>query len=106
MRGAAAICRTILLLTFVGCAGPNQARKNDAVILVECDVPSASVYVDESFAGRAAEMGRSGLHVPHGTLRIEVRADGYFPAYREIPVQKGERAKVSVPLRAIPEGET
>jgi hypothetical protein len=99
--------RLFLLLMMVGCAGPSQSvRKTDAVLIVECDVPSASVYVDEAFAGRAAELGRGGLKVPHGTLRVEVRADGYFPAYREVPVQAGERAHVKLPLRAVPGGET
>lgn len=99
--------RTFVLLMMLGCAGPGQSlRKADAVLIVECDVASASVYVDETFAGRAAELGRSGLRVPHGTLRVEVRADGYYPAYRDVPVQTGERAHVKVPLRAIPSGET
>jgi PEGA domain len=94
-----------LFLLLLACAGPNQARRADAVLLVECDVPAASVYVDEHFAGRAAEMGARGLSVPHGNLRVEVRADGYYPAYRDVPVKAGERAHVQVGLRAVPEGE-
>jgi hypothetical protein len=43
--------------------------------------------------------------VPHGNLRVEVRADGYYPAYRDVPVKAGERAHVQVGLRAVPEGE-
>src|SRR3954469_11493446 len=94
-----------LVLMLVACAATNQARRADAVLLVECDVPAASVYVDERFAGRAADVGTRGLRVPHGSLRVEVRADGYYPAYRDVPVQSGERAHVKVPLRAVPEGE-
>jgi hypothetical protein len=99
--------RSLLLLLLCGCAGPNASlRKTDAVLVVECEVPSAAVYVDESFAGRAAEIGRTGLQVAHGKLRVEVRADGYYPAYRDVDVKSGERARVQIPLRAIPEGES
>jgi hypothetical protein len=98
--------RTLFFALLVGCAGPSaNVRKTDAVLLVECEVPSAAVYVDESFAGRAAEMGKSGLKVVHGTLRVEVRADGYFPAYKDVEVKEGERARVQIQLRAVPEGE-
>jgi hypothetical protein len=96
----------ILWSLLVGCAGPSQSvKKTDATLLVDCEVASASVYVDDDFAGRAAEVGRVGVRVPHGMLRVEVRADGYFPAYREVTVERGQRARISVPLRAIPEGE-
>ena len=94
-----------LLLALVACAGPNGERRADAVLVVDAPVPSASVYVDERFAGRVAELSRGGLRVPSGALRVEVRADGYFPAYRDVRVQKGERARVAVELRAVPEGE-
>src|SRR5205823_8795178 len=87
-----------LLMMLVACAGSMQSRRADAVLLVECDVSSASVYVDEQFAGRAADLSARGLSVRHGSLRVEVRADGYYPAYRDVPVQAGERARVKVPL--------
>ena len=94
-----------LLLLMIACAGPAQSLKRDAVLLVHCDLPSASIYVDEQFAGRAAELGARGLSVRHGNLRVEARADGYYPAYREVPVQAGGRAQVTLSLHAVPEGE-
>ncbi len=97
----------LVSLGWVGFAGPSQwVKKNDATLLVGCSVGSASVYVDETFAGRAAELGQSGLRVRHGVIRVEVRADGFYPAYRDVTVRSGERARVDVELRAIPEGET
>jgi hypothetical protein len=87
------------------CAASNQARRADALLIVDAKVAEASVYVDERFAGRVAELSRSGVRVPSGALRVEVRADGYFPAYRDVRVQKGERARVTVELRPVPEGE-
>jgi PEGA domain len=99
--------RFLWILLLAACAGPSQSvKKADAVLLVGCSVGSASVYVDEAFAGRAAELGRAGLHVAHGRIRVEVRADGFYPAYREVQVAPGERARVDVELRAVPEGES
>ena len=94
-----------LALFLFGCAASNQAARTDALLRVSSSVPSASVYVDERFAGRAADLSRSGLGVVHGTLRVEVRADGYYPAYREVTVPPGGQASVEVPLNAVPEGE-
>jgi hypothetical protein len=96
----------LFVLMLIGCASGPQLRKADALLLIDCDVSSASVYVDERFAGRAAELRAGGLRVPHGTLRVEVRADGYFPAYRDVPVVAGQRARVQVRLNAIPGDET
>jgi hypothetical protein len=94
------------LLFLIACAGPGQSvRKTDAVLVVQSNVPAASVYIDEGFSGRAADLGRGGIRVAHGTLRVEVRADGYFPAYKDVVVRTGETARVEVPLKAIPEGE-
>jgi hypothetical protein len=44
--------------------------------------------------------------VRSGELRVEVRADGYYTAYREVAVHPGERARVAVSLHAVPVGET
>ena len=90
----------------IACAGPGQSvKKADAVLVVQSNIPSASVYIDEDFSGRAADLGRGGIRVAHGNLRVEVRADGYFPAYKDVVVHSGETARVEVPLKAIPEGE-
>ena len=106
--------RVVLLAALAGCAGTTaQAPRADAGIVVavrcaaagDCSVPDARVYVDDKFVGRAVELGDQPIPVHAGNRRIEVRADGWFSAYREVPVAHAARAKVDVPLRKVPDGE-
>jgi len=90
----------------VGCAPTAQVvRKPDASLFVECAVPTARVYLDDQFIGRASEVGGRPLAVRSGTLRVEVRADGYFTSYRDVPVAPGARERLLVDLRHVPPGE-
>src|SRR6185312_15566222 len=43
--------------------------------------------------------------VPSGSRRVEVRADGWFTAYRDVVVPHDGRAAVDVALRPVPETE-
>ena len=96
----------LALLLWAGCASQAPARRADATLFVECSVPSAGVYVDDAFVGRAAEIARRGVRVGAGVARVELRADGYFAAYREVTLAPGGQGRVTVELRAVPEGET
>ncbi|MDB4965259.1 MAG: hypothetical protein JWN44_948 [Myxococcales bacterium] len=88
------------------CAPTTATVRSDAQLAVACDVPEARVYVDEVFRGRAAELTGRALAVPSGSRRVEVRADGWFTAYRDVVVPPKGRATVEVPLRRVPETET
>ena len=70
-----------------------------------CAIPEARVYVDDKFVGRAVELAGRTIGVRAGTRRVEVRADGWFTAYREVPVAPKGRARVEVPLDKVPDGE-
>jgi hypothetical protein len=94
-----------LALGLSGCAAGARAVKPDAQLVVDASVPDARVYVDDVFAGRAAELHGHALWVRSGTRRVEIRADGYFTAYRDVPVAPGGRASVAVGLRAAPPNE-
>lgn len=95
-----------LCVVLAGCAPTAKvARKPDASLFVECAVATARVYLDDQFIGRASELGGRPLSVRSGTLRVEVRADGYFTAYRDVPVAPGARERLLVDLRRMPPGE-
>jgi hypothetical protein len=88
------------------CAPTSAVVRTDAQLAVACDVPDARVYVDDVFRGRAVELRGRALAVPSGARRVEVRADGWFTAYRDVTVPPKGRASVDVPLRRVPETET
>jgi hypothetical protein len=87
------------------CAPATKAVRADAQLAVACNVPDARVYIDDVFRGRAIELRGGALLVPSGSRRVEVRADGWFTAYRDVVVPHAGRAAVDVELRRVPETE-
>jgi hypothetical protein len=87
----------------VGCAGLKRAARPDARLAIVCSVPLARVYLDDRFVGLAGELGA--LPVVGGDRRVELRADGYFTAYRDVKVPPAGRARLEVELHPVPEGD-
>ncbi|HXU72190.1 MAG TPA: hypothetical protein VN947_22830 [Polyangia bacterium] len=87
------------------CAPTKSAVRTDGRLAIACNVPDARVYVDDVFRGRAAELVGAAVLVPSGSRRVEVRADGWFTAYRDVVVPHDGRAAVDVALRPVPETE-
>jgi hypothetical protein len=93
-------------LALAGCAGSRAVQKRpEAALVVDCDVADARVYVDDHFVGRAVELRGQAIEVAAGSRRVEVRADGWFTAYRDVPVARDGRAQVTVSLHRVPVGE-
>ena len=93
------------VLLSAACAPTKTVVRPDAQLQVTCNVPEARVYVDDVFRGRAAELERGALPVRSGARRVEVRADGWFTAYRDVTVPQAGHAGVDVTLRRVPETE-
>jgi hypothetical protein len=70
----------------------------DAVVRLTCPV-EAQLYLDDRYAGAVGGRRGASLGLPAGFHRIELRADGYFPAYREVEVRRGDHASMHVELR-------
>ena len=79
------------------------ARRPDARLALKVNVPDARVYIDEKFVGRAADLGD--LPLPSGRRRVEILADGWFAAYRTVPLAPGQTQTLDVTLRHVPDGE-
>jgi hypothetical protein len=110
MSAALAAARAAVLVScalFAGCAttGAKPVVRADAQLAVACNVPDARVYVDDVFRGRAIELAHGALLVPSGARRVEVRADGWFTAYRDVSVPHAGHAYVEVDLRRVPDTE-
>lgn len=102
--------RRLAAIALCACAcGPKTAStpawpRADAQLVVKVPVADARVYLDDVFIGRAAQLRRP-AGVVSGHRRVEVRADGWFTAYREVEIPRGGTATVEVELRRVPEGE-
>ena len=95
-----------LALALASCAPTGAVvRKPDASLVIACAVKEARVYVDDAFVGRAGDLDGKPLPVVSGARRVEVRADGWFSAYRDVAVAPGARATLEVTLHKVPETE-
>lgn len=92
-------------LALAACAPSSRMVRPDAQLAIACNVPEARVYVDDLFRARAAELRGRALAVPSGARRVEVRADGWFTAYRDVVVPHAGRAAIDVALRRVPDTE-
>jgi hypothetical protein len=95
----------LFALLLSACAPTAKAVRVDGQLSVACAVANARVYVDDIFAGRAVELRGRALLVPTGAHRVEVRAEGYFSAYRDVKVMPHQRETVAVDLHRIPDNE-
>ncbi len=87
----------LVLLATCGC-GPAST-----LVTVRCPVSSARIYVDDRLVGTAVAPRVIALQI--GSHRLELRADGYYPVYRDVDLAAGGPALViDAPLRPVPDG--
>jgi hypothetical protein len=101
LAGALGACALVVC----GCATTTAQLRPDARLTVACNVGDARVYLDDVFVGRAADLRGRAVLVRSGSRRLELRADGWFPAYRDVAVPHAGRADVAVELRPVPPNE-
>jgi hypothetical protein len=79
-----------------GCGG-TAAPTATAVLVVECAVADAALWVDERFVADVADL-RGGVRLPAGRHRIEVRHPGHHAHLAELELRAGERRIVAIVL--------
>jgi hypothetical protein len=70
-------------------------------VRVECNVPDATLYIDDLMVGRAADWKAEGHQIRSGFHRIEVRAPGYYSFFQEIELPAGAHTVVNANLREV-----
>jgi hypothetical protein len=68
---------------------------------VRCNVPEASVLVDDVLLGPASEWAPPGRPIRPGFHRVEIRHPGYFSHFAEIEMTDGGRAVVAANLHPL-----
>lgn len=95
-----------LLLGLGACAGSRStgaravAQRDDAVVVIECPVADAELWVDDRYVGQVGRLG-GGIALGAGEHRIELRHDRYHTHYQAITVASRERRTVVVQLAEI-----
>jgi hypothetical protein len=88
-----------LSLLGAGCA--HTLEPGEVGVRVECNIPDASVYIDDLMVGNAAEWKKEGHQIRSGFHRIEIRAPGYYSFFQEIELPAGAHAVVNANLREV-----
>jgi len=100
-RFAAAAVLALLGAFLLGCPGGGRGASrsaDDAVILFDCPVADAEVWLNGQYLVDAL---RRGISIAPGTHRIAVRHDHYHTFFAEVTVSKGQRRVVEVRLAEI-----
>ncbi len=82
-----------------GCA--HTLEPGAVAITVDCNIPDATVYVDDLMVGRAADLKKEPHAVRAGFHRIEVRAPGYYSFFQEVDLPPNSKAVVNARLREV-----
>jgi hypothetical protein len=88
----------LVAAALAGCGG-SSTKPSDATLVITCRDRDAQLFVDDGYAGLAAESAIRPLPLGAGFHRVEVRAPGRFTAFRGVRLARGDRRTLDVTLR-------
>ena len=74
---------------------------NAIAFRVECNVPDATVWVDDVLVGKVGDWKSEGKHIRAGFHRIEVRHPNYYSFFQEVELPGGSHVVVNAKLREL-----
>jgi hypothetical protein len=92
------LLQSIAAVLLAGCAS-GAALRDAAFLKIDCNVPEATVWIDDRLAGRVAEYHEARPMLA-GFRRLEIRHPGHFTYFREISSRPGDTVLVRAQLRA------
>jgi PEGA domain-containing protein len=74
---------------------------NAIALRVECNVPDATLWVDDVLVGKVTDWKSDGKHIRAGFHRIEVRHPNYYSFFQEVELPGGNSVVVKAKLREL-----
>ena len=74
---------------------------NAIAFRVECNVPDATVWVDDVLVGKVSDWKSDGRHIRAGFHRIEIRHPNYYSFFQEVELPGGSNVVVNAKLREL-----
>ena len=68
---------------------------------VECNVPDATIWVDDVLVGKVSDWKGDGRQIKAGFHRIEVRHPNYYSFFQEVELPGGSHVVVNAKLREL-----
>ena len=93
------------VLVSLGCKSAPPPPPPSGVVVLQVEPASASLLVDEQPVMSTPGAARRKLSLPAGAHRLEARASGYFPLYRDLQVIAAQEQPLTLTLRADPDAE-
>jgi hypothetical protein len=87
------------VLLFAGCA--SLRSEGSAAFRVECNVPDATVLLDDVPMGRVSQWAKPDRFIRPGFYRVEIRHPSYYSHFEEITVADGGSALVKAELHPL-----
>jgi hypothetical protein len=99
--GVAALAMALAACAAAASCGPRGpvVRPEAQGLRVVCPVDDAVVLIDDHPVGTAARIRGRDLPILPGVHRVDVRAERFFPRYREVTIAPGARVRLEVTLR-------
>ena len=104
MKKKTTVHRLLLALALFGLSAGACAHTLDANAIafkVQCNVPDATVWVDDVLVGKVADWKSDGKHIRAGFHRIEVRHPNYYSFFQEVELPGGSHVVVDAKLREL-----
>ena len=95
------VAAVLLVLAAGSCA--HGLGDNAIAFRVECNVPDATVWVDDVLVGKVGDWKSEGKHIRAGFHRIEVRHPNYYSFFQEVELPGGSQVVVKANLRELVE---
>jgi PEGA domain len=89
----------LLLLALVSCA--HTVSGSAIAFRVDCNVPDATVWIDDVLVGKAADFKKDGRQIKPGFHRVEVRHPNYYSFFQEVELPGGSKVVVNARLREL-----
>jgi hypothetical protein len=98
-------CQILILTILIAACGATQPLKADprGTLRFDGQPREASVEIDDVHLGPIHMFEKKGLLLRPGVHRITVRANGYFPVYRQVEIVEDERIILEIILRPLPD---
>jgi hypothetical protein len=90
----------LLLVLAISCA--HSLGANAINFRVECNVPEATVWIDDVLVG-TAKSWKAERSIRAGFHRIELRHPGYYSFFQEVELPGGSQVVVTANLRELVE---
>jgi hypothetical protein len=93
------LAATLLFALAASCA--HSLSDSAIAIRVECNVPDATVWIDDVLVGRVSDWKGDGRQIRAGFHRIEIRHPNYYSFFQEVELPGGSHVVVNAKLREL-----